>query len=82
MSTSQEQKTENIGARLREALKDQNKRQVARKIGCDYTTLYCWFRGETAPGARLLAALATECSVSVDWILGLTDDPRPNWTQP
>lgn len=45
-----------------------------KKIVVSDTAVRHWISGRNFPSAELLAAIATECSVTADWLLGLTDD--------
>ena len=66
----------NFCKRLRELRGDLSQEQFACKIGSKQTTLSSWERGFREPNLDGIALLATTCVVSVDWLLGLSDDPR------
>jgi len=62
--------------RLNEALKshDISQRQLALKIDRDPRSVNHIFAGPVHPDLPTLKALAKELGVSVDWLLGITDD--------
>jgi len=52
--------------------------KLAQRMGLDRNTLWHIEAGRTKnPRADHIIALATALGVSADYILGLTDDPRP-----
>lgn len=65
-----------LAERLRRALATRNKTQLAQQLGIDRTTIYGWQAGRRVPGTEDLRSLALLLEVSVDYLLGLSDDPR------
>lgn len=52
--------------------------EVALAVGIGKSTMYMYERGERIPPADNLNALADYYGVSVDYLLGRTDDPTPS----
>lgn len=52
-------------------------RNIAAYLGCTQQTYSRYETGEVEPTVLVLAALAEFYKVSVDYIMGLTDDPEP-----
>lgn len=52
-------------------------RNIADYLGCTQQTYSRYEKGELEPTVLVLAALAKFYNVSVDYIMGLTDDPKP-----
>jgi len=72
-----------IGNRIR-FLRNQNKidrQQLADAIGITYHALSKYETDERQPGYDTLAKIADFFDVSVDYLLGRTDDPSPKGTQ-
>lgn len=71
-----------LGARVRQARKHLRLRQgkLAEQAGIDAGNLSELEHGRK-PSARIetLAALADVLQVSLDYLVGFTDDPRPHW---
>lgn len=53
------------------------KKQVAAGAGIPFMTYRRYERGEREPSASSVASLARFFRVSADYLLGLTDEPRP-----
>lgn len=60
--------------------------RLAGELDTNPQTVYRWQRGEVAPRVELLVIMALRCNVSVDWLLGLTDEndyrPKPRRRRP
>ena len=50
---------------------------LGERIGTDQNRISRYERGESDATGETLAALAKILETSVDWLLGLTDDPTP-----
>ena len=50
--------------------------QVARDLTIPYTTYVGYEKGEREPNSETLIALANYYNVSVDYLLGRTDNPK------
>lgn len=50
--------------------------ELAERVGAGTNQIYRYEKGETDPSAEVLAALAQELGVTVDWLLGLVDEPQ------
>lgn len=53
--------------------------QVAQKIGMEQTQYSRYERGENEIKVNVLIDICKALNVSSDYILGLTEDPTPNW---
>lgn len=65
-----------IGARIRELREDHllTKRGFLQELGCSSNTKSTWWEdGTYTPSAYYLFMIAQRFQVSVDWLLGLTD---------
>lgn len=56
---------------MREVLDSRNRRQVARDLGVNYTTLLHYKAGRRSPDPEMLARLCAYLGISADWLLGL-----------
>ena len=68
-----------LRTRIRQLRKERglNVNAFALRIGCSTGSCVTWWeRGERLPSAVYLFAIAQACNVSVDWLLGLTDERR------
>ncbi len=52
-------------------------RALGREIGVQHTTLRRIERGQSDPSLRLLVALADLFNVTLDYLVGRSDDPLP-----
>lgn len=68
-----------LGNRLRQARKGKGFTQdyVAKIIDSTYQTVSNYERGERDPDTDTLARLSNLFEVSIDWLVGQTDDPTP-----
>lgn len=48
---------------------------LAERISAGQNQIYHYEKGETDPSAEVLARLAAELEITVDWLLGLVDEP-------
>lgn len=55
--------------------RDLSVQQLSEKIGCARTTMYNFETGRRVPSLELLVELADFFDVSVDYLIGRTDDP-------
>lgn len=51
--------------------------QVANKLGILQQTYYKYESGKVTPSAEFVLGLANAYQVSTDYLLGLSDEPRP-----
>lgn len=51
--------------------------QLAEAVGVTKTAIYYYEKGQKVPSADVLKNIALALNVSTDYLLGLTDDPRP-----
>ncbi|MRG28655.1 helix-turn-helix domain-containing protein [Laceyella tengchongensis] len=70
-----------LGERLRELRKKQKKTQgdIANHLDVDTATISRWERNQYEPDTSQLKQLAAHFSVSVDYLLGHTDSPSPDF---
>lgn len=68
--------------RLALLLEGKNQSELGRAIGLKPATVNRWVRGSRLPDLVTLAALARHLSTSADYLLGLSDDPRPREPSP
>jgi len=68
-----------LGKRLKQARKNKGLTQdyVAKILGTTYQTISNYERGIRDPDTDSLTRLANLYEISIDWLLGLTDDPTP-----
>lgn len=62
--------------RFRQELK-LSQRQLAEKIGVPYQSYQTYEYGSSVPSANVIIKLAQAFDVSADYLLGLSDKPRP-----
>lgn len=67
---------ENIYKKLRKN-KNLTQMQLAQLLHLDQTTVGKWELGKSIPDAVTLKSLATFYNVSIDYLLGQTDNPSP-----
>lgn len=60
----------------REAL-NLSKSELARRIGVRHVQIVEYEKGRKTPSAETLIALAQVLECSLDWLCGLSDQPRP-----
>lgn len=67
--------------RIKEIRKEKNlsQGQIAKKIGMEQTQYSRYERGENEIKVNVLIEICKALNVSADYILELTDDPKPNW---
>lgn len=53
------------------------KKEVAEKLGVSASSYYRYESGRFSPEAEIIVTLAKEYGVSADYLLGLSDVPRP-----
>ena len=58
--------------------KNVTKIELQQAIGISRTAYYCYEQGEREPTVGVLLALADYFDVSVDYLLGRTDNPKIN----
>ena len=61
---------------LREAT-GESQAELGRTLGAGQQTVWGWENGRVQPNWRMLVALADHYGVSVDYLVGRTDDPAP-----
>ena len=71
--------TEELSKRLWRARKNKkmSREQLARKLEISANSLYNYEKGMQIPTANVLKKIAAALDVSVDYLLGNTDDPTP-----
>ena len=71
-----------IYQRVRDLREDQDKTQakIAEKLNVGTTTYRRWESGEREIPLHIVIILAQMYKVSIDYIVGLTNNPKPNWT--
>lgn len=62
--------------RFRQSLK-LTQRQLAEKIGVPYQSYQTYEYGTATPSAKVIIKIAKAFDVSADYLLGLSDEPRP-----
>ena len=67
--------------RLRELRKDHgiSQRALAELLGISQQTYSRYERGQRNPSVETAYVLARLYHVSMDYLLGITDDPQPRW---
>ena len=67
--------------RIKEIRKEKNlsQGQIAKKIGMEQTQYSRYERGENEIKVNVLIEICKALNVSADYILELSDDPKPNW---
>ena len=63
--------------RLNILLGDMSTTDFADKVDVSRQTMGFYLNGERIPDSLTLARICKVCSVSSDWLLGLTNDPKP-----
>lgn len=63
--------------RLNILLGDMSTTEFADKVDVSRQTMGFYLNGERIPDSLTLARICKVCSVSSDWLLGLTNDPKP-----
>ena|ERR1043165_1296262 len=58
--------------------RDLTQEQLALELNTDKKQINRWEKGESAPSAGKLAELSKVLNVSVDYLLGISDNPIPN----
>lgn len=67
-----------FGDRLREVRGFRSQSEIARVCGVSQTTYSYWEKGKTEPSIEKISKICEFFSVSSDYLIGLSDDPRPN----
>ena len=62
--------------RFRQSLK-LSQRQLSEKIGVPYQSYQTYEYGTSVPSAKVIIKMATAFGVTTDYLLGLSDEPRP-----
>jgi hypothetical protein len=66
-----------LGARLKELRGDLSQVDFCFKIKQKQGTYSAWERDEKDPASSAIALICTECAISSDWLLGLSDQRGP-----
>lgn len=53
-----------------------NRKDFAELLGIPYRTITNYENGSREPGSEYLLKVANNCGCTIDWLLGLSDDPR------
>ena len=76
MSTPKEEKVKEIfSMRIRELIGEDSVSSFARRVGLKQAAIDRYVKGLRAPAADALVSIASECSVSIDWLLGISANP-------
>lgn len=76
MSTPKEENLKRIfSARIKELIGESSVSAFARRVGLKQAAIDRYVKGLRAPSADALVALAAQCSVSIDWLLGVSANP-------
>lgn len=69
------------GERVRQLREAQQltQRELADRVNMNHRSLSFLETGRSMANAQLVSRLARELNVSADYLVGLTDDPTPNW---
>lgn len=59
--------------------KDKTQAQIAEKLNVGITTYRRWETGEREIPLHIIIELAKMYKVSLDYITGMSNDPKPNW---
>ena len=72
-----------IASRIRESRISAklSQKELAEKLGITQTRLSNWEVGTSRPLADNIFSLSDALNVSSDYLLGLTDEPRPTYTE-
>jgi transcriptional regulator with XRE-family HTH domain len=64
--------------RLKELIKQKGleQKQLGERIGVPQQTINSWFRGQATPKLSKLCELADALNVSLDYLVGRSDDPK------
>lgn len=62
--------------RFRQSL-NLTQRQLSEKIGMPYQSYQTYEYGSSIPSAKVIVKIAVAFDVSADYLLGLSDEPRP-----
>lgn len=62
--------------RLKTLMGQRNQPEFAELVEINQSMLSKYLDGESQPSLPVIIRIATTLSVSVDWLLGLSDDPR------
>lgn len=54
-----------------------SQRQLAKRIGVPYQSYQTYESGSSVPSSKVIKKIAVAFDVSADYLLGLTDEPRP-----
>ena len=76
MSTPKEETIKTVfSGRIRSLIGSESVSAFARRVGLKQAAIDRYVKGVRAPAAEALVALANSCSVSSDWLLGLSATP-------
>ena len=69
-----------VGKRIKKQRMEINysQEQLAASTNCSYRCIQKWESGKTMPRAQMLCNLAKALHVSSDWLLGISNDRKPN----
>lgn len=56
-----------------------NMKETAQALKLPYTTYISYEKGDREPNSEMLIRFATFYSVSIDYLIGKTDDPTPTY---
>lgn len=77
MSTPNEEKIKRIfSERINELIGENSVSAFARRVGLKQAAIDRYAKGLRVPAADALVAIASECAVSIDWLLGVTSNPN------
>lgn len=69
-----------MGTRIRElrTLFNMNQKDFSKLVGCTAATLSAYENGSKSPSLEIIKSIAEKCSVSIDWLCGLTSKRASN----
>ncbi len=75
-------KQNTITIRLRELFGSEKQNEIAEKLFTSQSNVSKWKRGKGFPGANTLQFIAERYGVSIDWLLGLSDEKEIHSVEP
>lgn len=76
MSTPKEEELREIfSERIRNLIGDESVSSFARRVGLKQAAIDRYVKGKRAPAADALVVIASKCSVTTDWLLGVMATP-------
>lgn len=82
MITAMSSNQNTITIRLKELFGNEKQKQIAEKLYTSQSNVSKWKRGKGFPGANTLQFIAERYEVSIDWLLGLSDEKEIHSVEP